>query len=58
MNEDETSSSIDKQFTCQLVRYGSLRKWVRAIAMEIESVTGLIYANLLLVHQFHSVSEI
>ena len=56
MNEDETSP-MDKQFTCQL-EYGSLHEWVRAIEMEIESVTGLIYANLLLVHQFHSVSEI
>lgn len=57
MNEDETSP-MDKQFTCQLEEYGSLHEWVRAIEMEIESVTGLIYANLLLVHQFHSVSEI
>ena len=54
-------SSMDKQFesfTCQLEQYKRLREWVRAIAMEIESDTGFIHANLLLKHQSHPVSEI
>lgn len=53
------TSSVEKQFEsfrCQLEETGDLRERVRAIAMEIESATRLIHANLLLVHQFRSVA--
>ena len=58
MAEDGTSSSVEKQFEsfrCQLEESGGLRERVRAIAMEIESATRLMHANLLLVHQSRSV---
>ncbi|RVW80230.1 Translin [Vitis vinifera] len=61
MAEDGTSSSVEKQFEsfrCQLEESGGLRERVRAIAMEIESATRLMHANLLLVHQSRSVPEV
>lgn len=49
-----SSASLEKQFDdfrFQLEESGSLRERIRAVAMEIESTTRLMYATLLLVHQ-------
>ncbi|KAK9290942.1 hypothetical protein L1049_009122 [Liquidambar formosana] len=55
------SSSLEKQFEDfrhQLDESGSLRERIRAVAMEIESATRLMHANLLLVHQSRPIPEV
>lgn len=49
-----SSPSLEKQFEdfrVQLEESGGLRERIRAVVMEIESTTRLMYASLLLVHQ-------
>ena len=49
-----SSPSLEKQFEgfrVQLDESGNLRERIRAVVMEIESTTRLMYASLLLVHQ-------
>ncbi|XP_035545060.1 uncharacterized protein LOC118348168 [Juglans regia] len=56
-----SSLSLEKQFEdfrVQLQESGSLRERIRAMAMEIESTTRLMYASLLLVHQSRPTPEL
>ncbi|KAL8140633.1 hypothetical protein V2J09_006654 [Rumex salicifolius] len=47
-----------EKFRSQLEDSGSLRERIRNVAMEIESVTRLMHAGLLLVHQSRPVPEV
>ncbi|KAG7960453.1 hypothetical protein I3843_10G124400 [Carya illinoinensis] len=56
-----SSPSLEKQFEdfrVQLQESGSLRERIRAVVMEIESTTRLMYASLLLVHQSRPTPEL
>ncbi|KAJ4704916.1 Translin family protein [Melia azedarach] len=53
--------SMEKQFEdfrIQLEEAGNLRERIRAVVMEIESTTRLMYASFLLVHQSRPLSEV
>ncbi|GAB4833629.1 hypothetical protein Ancab_031876 [Ancistrocladus abbreviatus] len=47
-----------EKFRTQLDESGNLRERIRNVAMEIESVTRVMHANLLLVHQSRPVAEV
>ncbi|GMH15884.1 hypothetical protein Nepgr_017725 [Nepenthes gracilis] len=54
-------NAIDMQFETfrtQMEESGCLREKIRSLAMEIESVTRVMHANLLLVHQSRPVPEV
>ncbi|XP_016474317.1 uncharacterized protein LOC107796099 [Nicotiana tabacum] len=56
-----SSEKLEKQFEDfrhHLEESGNLRERIRAVATEIESVTRVIYASLLLVHQSRPVAEV
>ncbi|KAH7662844.1 Translin family protein [Dioscorea alata] len=56
-----SSLSIEKQFEgfrAHLEDSNSLRDRIRAVAVEMESVTRILYSNLLLVHQSLPISEV
>ncbi|PHT36596.1 hypothetical protein CQW23_24296 [Capsicum baccatum] len=56
-----SSEKLEKQFEDFRVRLeesGNLKERIRAVATEIDSVTRLIYASLLLVHQSRPVAEV
>lgn len=56
-----SSEKLEKQFEDFRVRLeesGNLKERIRAVATEIDSVTRLIYASLLLVHQSRPVAGI
>lgn len=56
-----SSEKLEKQFEDfrhHLEESGNLRERIRAVATEIESVTRVIYASLLLVHQSRPVAGI
>lgn len=56
-----SSDKLEKQFEDfrhHLEESGNLRERIRAVATEIDSVTRLIYASLLLVHQSRPVAGI
>ncbi|CAO2839527.1 unnamed protein product [Amaranthus hypochondriacus] len=47
-----------ESFRTQLDESGNLRDRIRNIALQIESITRIMHANLLLVHQPRSISEV
>ncbi|KAH0723015.1 hypothetical protein KY290_005684 [Solanum tuberosum] len=56
-----SSDKLEKQFEDfrhHLEESGNIRERIRAVATEIDSVTRLIYASLLLVHQSRPVAEV
>ncbi|XP_055809009.1 uncharacterized protein LOC129877519 [Solanum dulcamara] len=56
-----SSEKLEKQFEefrHRLEESGNLRERIRTVATEIDSVTRLIYASLLLVHQSRPVAEV
>lgn len=56
-----SSEKLEKQFEefrHRLEESGNLRERIRSVATEIDSVTRLIYASLLLVHQSRPVAGI
>ncbi|XP_010253937.1 PREDICTED: translin isoform X2 [Nelumbo nucifera] len=60
-NSASLSSSVEKQFEefrLQLEASGSLRERIRAVSMEIESVTRLMHSSILFVHQSRPVPEV
>ncbi|KAL2933165.1 Translin [Bienertia sinuspersici] len=55
---DGTLETQFGNFRTQLDESGNLRERIRNVALEIESVTRLMHANLLLVHQSRPVTEV
>ncbi|XP_021730758.1 translin-like [Chenopodium quinoa] len=55
---DGTLGTQFESFRTQLDETSNLRERIRNVALEIESVTRIMHANLLLVHQSRPVSEV
>lgn len=55
---DGTLGTQFESFRTQLDESGNLRERIRSVALEIESVTRIMHANLLLVHQSRPIAEV